>query len=190
MLTQDITMYQADRLKELILQKAVKFGNFQLASGKTAKFYLDLRRVTLDGETANVIAHGVLGVLERIGIPDLVGGMAIGADPITASTITVAWQCGIPLRGFIVRKEAKTHGMGQMVEGPFEHDDRAVILEDVVTTGGSSLKAIEAARAAGLRIDHCICIVDRQQGGEEAMAKIGVKLHSLFKLDELGIDQE
>lgn len=181
-------MYDADRLKELILQKALKFGHFQLASGKTAKYYLDLRRVTLDGEGANVVAHGVLGLLEQCGIPDLVGGMAIGADPITAATITCAWQCGIPLRGFIVRKEAKTHGTTQLVEGPFQHADRAIILEDVVTSGGSSLKAIESARAAGLQIEHCIAVVDRLQGGAAAMAQVGIRLHSLFTIEDLGID--
>lgn len=182
-------MYQKERLKELIRAKALKFGNFHLASGKTAKFYLDCRRVTLDGEGANEIARGILGILTRIGMPDLVGGMAIGSDPITAAVITCAWQSGIPLRGFIVRKEAKGHGTGQLVEGPIQNGDRAVILEDVVTSGGSSLAAIEHARAAGLVVEHCITIVDRQQGATEKFAQLGVTLHALFDLDDLGISE-
>jgi orotate phosphoribosyltransferase len=182
-------MYQKERLKELIRTKALKFGNFQLASGKTAKFYLDCRRVTLDGEGANEVAYGVLGILTKIGMPDLVGGMAIGADPITAAVITCAWQSGIPLRGFIVRKEPKGHGTGQLVEGPFQHAERAVVLEDVVTSGGSSLAAIEHARTAGLVVEHCIAIVDRQQGAAAKFAQVGITLHSLFDLDDLGISE-
>ncbi len=180
--------YQKNRLIELVHELALKTGEFQLASGQTASFYLDCRKLTLSGEGANQVALGMLEVLDRTGFPDAVGGMAIGADPITAAVVTVGWQQGRPLRGFIVRKESKTHGTGQMVEGPIRPGDQAVIVEDVVTTGGSSIRAIELARAAGLEINRCVAIIDRQQGGAEKLAAHGVTLHSLLNLSDLGIE--
>lgn len=181
--------YNRERLIELIKERALKFGDFTLASGKKASFYLDCRKLTLDGEGANQIASGMLEVLES-NPPVFVGGMAIGADPITGAVITCGWQRGIPLKGFIVRKEAKQHGSRNMVEGPIQSGGSAVILEDVVTTGGSSLLAIERARAAGLEIDTAIAIIDRQQGAAERFAEVGVKLHSLLTIADLGISQE
>ena len=115
-------------------KNALKFGDFTLASGKKASYYLDCRKLTLDSEAANVIAQGILETLAD-DLPDCVGGMAIGADPITAAVITCAWQQKNPLKGFIVRKEAKQHGTGQQVEGPVEPGQRAVMVEDVITTG-------------------------------------------------------
>lgn len=178
--------YDRQRLVELIKRDALKFGDFTLASGKKANFYLDCRKLTLDGEGANQIAAGMLEVIAP-NPPKLVGGMAIGADPITGSVITCAWQQGIPLKGFIVRKIAKEHGTGNMVEGPIQQGDSAVILEDVVTTGGSSLLAIERAREAGLVIDRAIAIVDRQQGAAEKFAEVGVELHALLTISDLGV---
>lgn len=181
------TGYQKNRLIELVGELALARGEFRLASGQMASFYLDCRRLALSGEGANQIAAGMLDLLETTGYPDAVGGMAIGADPITAAIITVGWQRGLDLRGFIVRREAKAHGAGKTVEGPIRPGDRAVMVEDVVTTGGSSLLAIEHARAAGLVVDRCFAIIDRQQGAAEKFAAVGVGLHSLLTLDELGI---
>ncbi len=179
--------FEQSKLIELIQDHALEFGDFQLASGKSAKFYLDCRRLTLSGEGANHVALGMIGRLED-DWPDAVGGMAIGADPITAAVITVAWQQGKkPLKGFIVRKEAKTHGMGRQVEGPIKAGDRAVILEDVVTTGGSSVKAIEFARQAGLVVDRVIAIIDRLEGAAQRFESIGVTFDALVTLDELGL---
>lgn len=179
--------YSSARLTELIRAQALKFGEFRLASGKTASFYLDCRKLTLDGEGANQIAAGMIEVLKSTGWPDCVGGMAIGADPITAALITCAWQLRMPLRGFIVRKEPKAHGTGQQVEGPIRAGDRAVIVEDVVTSGGSSLKAIQYARDAGLQVDRCLAIIDRQQGAGEAFSQVGVTLHALLTAEQLGL---
>lgn len=180
------TVYDKSNLISLIKQHALRLGEFTLASGKTANFYLDCRKLTLTGEGANIIAAGMLDLI-RQDIPDAVGGMAIGADPITAAVTTCAWQQDIDLRGFIVRKEAKAHGTGQQVEGPVKAGDKAIIVEDVVSTGGSSIKAIERAREFGLVIEQAISVVDRQLGGGENLAKIGVKLTSLVSLDELEI---
>lgn len=180
-------MYDRQALIDLIKEKALEFGDFTLASGKKAKFYLDCRRVTLDSKGANLIAAGIL---ERIGDawPDAVGGMAVGADPITGAVITLAGQGPQPLRGFIVRKEAKAHGKGRDVEGPVKPGDRVVIVEDVVTTGGSSLLAIEKVEAAGMTVQGVIAIVDRLEGGAEAFAAKGYKLETLLTIRDLGID--
>ncbi len=179
-------MYDQQRLIELVKQHALRFGDFTLASGKKASYYLDCRKLTLDSEGANVIAQGIL---ETMGdnLPDAVGGMAIGADPITAAVITCGWQSGKPLKGFIVRKEAKTHGTGQQVEGPIESGQTAVMMEDVVTTGGSSLKAIEYARAFGLKVDRIIAIVDRGENSAEIFDDVGVKFTSLLHVNDLGV---
>ena len=129
------------------------------------------------------------GILETLGddLPDAVGGMAIGADPITAAVITVAWQQKKPLKGFIVRKEAKGHGTGQQVEGPIESGQRAVMMEDVITTGGSSLRAIEHAREFGLVVDRLVTIVDRGENSAEIFDKVGVKFTSLLHVSDLGV---
>jgi len=134
-------VYDKQALIALIRDKALEFGDFTLASGKKASYYLDCRKVTLDSAGANLIAEGILELLADAW-PDAVGGMAVGADPITAAVLTVAGRQGRSLRGFIVRKEAKTHGKGRDVEGPVRAGDKVVIVEDVVTTGGSSLLAI------------------------------------------------
>jgi len=122
-----IALYDRDRLIQLVKDHALKFGDFTLASGKKASFYLDCRKLTLDGESANVIAAGMLDVMGD-DLPDAVGGMAIGADPISAAVITVAWQQQKNIKGFIVRKQAKEHGTQQMVEGPVESGQRVVIV--------------------------------------------------------------
>ena len=180
-------MYSEEALIEIVRELALKFGEFKLASGKIGKYYLDCRRVTLDSRGANLVAAGMLELLGD-DLPDAVGGMAIGADPITGAVITLAGQQGHRLKGFIVRKESKEHGTGQDVEGPIEKGDRAYILEDVVTTGGSSLKAIEKAEQAGLKIEGVIAIVDRLAGGEETFQKAGYPFRSLLTIRDLGIE--
>lgn len=179
--------YDRSALIALVREQALKFGDFTLASGKKAKFYLDCRKVTLDSRGAVQIAEGILELLGN-DLPDAIGGMAIGADPITAAVITVAGQRGIRLKGFIVRKEAKTHGTGKDVEGPVQAGDSAIIVEDTVTTGGSSLAAIEKAEAAGLKVRGVIAIVDRLEGGAEAFAQRGVQLRTLLTVRDFGIE--
>lgn len=180
-------MYDKQALRALILAKALKFGDFTLASGKKASFYLDCKQVTLDSQGAKSIGEGIF---EALGSPppDAVGGMSIGADPITASVVTIAGIRGVNLVGFMVRKEAKGHGTNRYLEGPVQPGQRAVIVEDVVTTGGSSLLAIERAREFGLSVTRVIAIVDRLQGAAEAFEKIGCPLTSLFTIRDFGID--
>ncbi len=183
----DAITYDRTQLIKLVHEKALEFGEFTLASGEKASFYLDCRRLTLDGEGANVIAAGILDLLKD-DMPDAVGGMAIGADPISAAVITLAWQNGSSLRGFIVRKEAKGHGTGRQVEGPVAAGDCVVMVEDVVTTGGSSLRAIEAARAFGLKVDRLIAIVDRGCDSARVFGDVDVRFESLLHVDQLELD--
>lgn len=182
-------MYDRQALIALVQETALEHGDFTLASGKKAKFYLDCRKLTLDSRGANLIADGILELLGDQ-LPDAVGGMAVGADPITGAVITVAGRTGRRLRGFIVRKEAKAHGKGRDVEGPVRAGDRVVIVEDVVTTGGSSLLAIEKAEAAGLKVEGVIAIIDRLEGGAEAFASRGYQLRTLLTIRDLGIQPE
>jgi orotate phosphoribosyltransferase len=180
-------MYDKQALIEVIREKALEFGDFTLASGKKATYYLDCRKVTLDSAGALLVAQGILELLGG-DLPDAVGGMAIGADPITAAVITTAAANGKSLSGFIVRKEAKGHGKGRDVEGPVSAGQSVVIVEDVVTTGGSSLKAIEKVEAAGLKVLGVIAIIDRLEGGREAFATRGYELTTLLTIRDFGID--
>ncbi|HIA18486.1 MAG TPA: orotate phosphoribosyltransferase [Planctomycetes bacterium] len=183
-------VFDREALIELMREKkALEFGNFTLASGKQASFYLDCRKITLDSKGVNLVAAGML---DKLGddLPDAVGGMAIGADPITAAVIMLSGQQNRPLKGFIVRKEAKAHGKGQAVEGPVQPGERVVILEDVVTTGGSSLQAIEQAEAFGLQVEGIIAIIDRLEGGAQAFQQRGYQLESLLTVRDFGIDPE
>jgi len=179
-------MYDKQALAALIRETALQFGEFTLASGKKASYYLDCRKVTLDSRGAKLIGAGMLEVL-RSDMPQLVGGMAIGADPITAAILTLAGVEGLPLRGVLVRKEPKQHGTGKYVEGPFEPGEELVIVEDVVTTGGSSLLAIERCEAAGLNVRRVLAIVDRLEGGREAFSKRGYELTTLLTIEDFGI---
>jgi orotate phosphoribosyltransferase len=182
-------MYDKILLRSMIMEKALKFGDFTLASGKRAKYYLDCRQITLDSAGAKLIGEGFLELLQRDNaLPQAVGGMVIGADPITAAIITVAAFRNVPLKGFMVRKQSKGHGTDQFVEGPIVAGDHAVIVEDVVTTGGSSLEAAERVKAVGGIVDGAVAIIDRLEGGAEAFAEKGYTLRSLFTVRDFGIE--
>jgi orotate phosphoribosyltransferase len=182
-------MYDREALKQLLSTKALKFGDFTLASGKKASYYLDCRQITLDSQGARLIGAGMLELLAG-NMPDLVGGMAIGADPITAAILTLAGTQNLALRGVMVRKEAKQHGTGRLVEGPFKSGESVAIVEDVVTTGGSSLLAIERCEAAGLKVQRVLAIIDRLEGGREAFAQRAYELTTLFTIQDFGIRPE
>ena len=182
-------MYDRDALIALVRQQALRFGDFTLASGKKASFYLDCRQVTLDSVGARLIGEAMLDLLAGE-LPNAVGGMSMGADPIVGAIVTIAGVRNLPLKGFLVRKEAKGHGTQKFVEGPVASGDRVVIVEDVVTTGGSSLLAIERAEAVGLKVERVLAIIDRLEGGREAFAARGYKLESLLTIRDFGIDPQ
>lgn len=181
----------SQQLIEAFETKALQRGSFVLASGKTASFYLDGKQVVLDAAGAMLVGRAVLARLQELGpLPDAVGGMSIGADPITAAVVTMAGVAGLPLKGFMIRKEPKGHGLGRYVEGPVKAGDRVVILEDVVTTGGSSLVAIERAVEFGLQVERVVTLVDRLAGGADAFAAKGVPLDAMLTIRDLGINPD
>ena len=186
-----LTHYDKSKLIELVKQESLRVGSFTLASGRTASYYLDCRCVTLHPQGANQIALGILAEMSQWGwLPQAVGGMAIGADPITAAIVTIAGQRDQSLRGFMVRKEPKGHGTGQQVEGPVEPGQSVVIVEDVITSGGSAIKAAEICRAFGLNVLGVIAVVDRLAGGEKAFAAAGLSLKTLLTIRDLGLQPE
>ena len=183
--------YNRDALIDLLRSESLQLGEFTLASGKKASYYLDCRKITLHPKGANLIAEGMLEVMRQSGpLPDAVGGMAIGADPITASIVTLAGQQDLPIKGFMVRKEPKGHGTGKQIEGPVVPGQRVVIVEDVITSGGSALKAVDVAIDFGLQVERVIAIIDRLAGGEAAFAAKGSPLTTLTTIRDFGIEPE
>ncbi len=189
-------MYDKQQLMALVRQKSLKFGQFTLASGRKATYYLDGKQVTLDPTGARLVGEGMLDLLGGttmasgavLSMPAAIGGMSIGADPITAAVVTMSAVRGTPLMGFMVRKEPKGHGTNQYLEGPVEPGMTAVIVEDVVTTGGSSLLAIDRAEQFGLKIVGVAAIIDRMEGGAEAFTGRGYPFASLLSIRDFGIE--
>ncbi len=174
-----------------IAERAVRRGRFTLASGRQASFYIDAKQVVLEAHGAMLVGRAILERLQSLGpLPDAVGGMAIGADPITAAVVTMAGVAEVSLRGFMVRKEPKGHGLQRYVEGPVEPGQRVVIVEDVVTTGGSSLMAIDRAIEFGLVVERLVTVIDRLAGGREALAARGIAMESLVTIRDLGIEPD
>jgi orotate phosphoribosyltransferase len=177
--------YDSAELLRLIREFAYQEGDFTLASGAQAKFYLDCRRLTLHPRGLVQVVAGLYELLERDGLPDAVGGMAIGADPLTAGLVHRAGLGGVDMLGFMVRKEPKSHGTGKQVEGPVLPGYKVVVVEDVVTSGGSSVKAIQAAQEFGLVVQKVIAIVDRQAGGRESFEQLGIPFEALVTLEQI-----
>jgi orotate phosphoribosyltransferase len=175
----------------IVEAKALKRGTFRLASGREASFYLDAKQVVLDAHGAMLVGRAILERLHSLGpLPAAVGGMSIGADPITSAVVTMAGVEGLPLKGFMVRKEPKDHGTKKYVEGPVVPGQRVVIVEDVTTTGGSSLLAIDRVHEFGLIVERVVTVIDRLAGAKEAFAARGIPLESLVTIRDLGIEPE
>ena len=159
-------------------------GDFTLASGKKSSFYFDSKKTTLRPEGAHLTASEMLQLMSDRGIEaDAIGGLTLGADPIVCPIAAMSYGMGKPLRAFIVRKEAKEHGTARQIEGDLEPHSRLVVVDDVVTTGGSTLKAIAAVEQAGHEVVAVLCIVDREQGGAEALSSW--PFFSLFTRSEI-----
>ncbi|MEE9284286.1 MAG: orotate phosphoribosyltransferase [Dehalococcoidia bacterium] len=176
-----------ERLKELIQQKAVLRGSFTLASGEKSSYYFDGRRVTHDAEGVALLGAIVADLLKGTDV-EAVGGPATGANPIVTATQLAAYREGRPLSGFFVRSEKKGHGTDRLVEGclPERRGARVVIVDDVVTTGGSLRRAIEAVEAQGCVVAKVVVLVDRRQGGCEALRAQGYDVEALFEADAQG----
>jgi orotate phosphoribosyltransferase len=175
------------RLAELIKQHALRFGDFTLASGQKSTYFIDGKLVSLQAEGLYCLSRCILDMLAGVDV-DAVGGMSIGADPITGGVVALAGAIGQPLIGFLVRKEQKDHGTRKQVEGPVPDGARVVMLEDVVTTGGSTLQAIAAMeREKKAQIVKVIAMVDRLQGARENLGAAGYELEAIFTIEELGV---
>ena len=162
---------ERERLRELLTRHSLMFGEFTLASGRTSRYYFDSKKTTLLPEGAYLAAREVLRTIRSRGIgAEAIGGLTLGADPIVCPVAALSYLEGPPLRAFIVRKEAKGHGTERRIEGNLEPGCRVIILDDVVTTAGSTLRAIEAAETAGYKVAAVICLVDREEGGAEKLA--------------------
>ena len=174
------------RLARLLKEKSYLEGEFTLSSGLKSDYYFDCRQSSLHPEGAWLMGR-LLAELAKPLAPDGIGGMTMGADPLITAVSLAAREQGLCWPGLIVRKESKKHGTAGAVEGlgNFSPGQRVVMLEDVVSTGGSVLKGCEHLRAAGLTVRDVCCVLDREQGGREALRGIGCALHSLFTRPEL-----
>jgi len=174
-----------DALFALFSHLSFQQGDFVLSSGKRATFYMDGRMTTLSAEGSRLIGEILFERIAPLGI-SAVGGLTLGADPIvSAITLTSALK-GEPINGFLIRKEAKGHGTGRQVEGHLKPGDRVVLVEDVITTGGSFIKAVEAIRNSvpDVEIVALFALVDRNEGASEALSPLGIPVHTLFPIQQ------
>lgn len=179
-------MYDRARLMSLFRERALKFGEFTLVSGKKSSYYLDGKQITLHAEGLRLVSEGLLDLLAGVEF-DAVGGMSIGADPIIGGLLVVAAERGRKLDGFLVRKEAKGHGTGRFIEGPVQPGARVVIIDDVVTTGGSSLQAADRVTEFGCKVVQVVGICDRMEGGPANFAARGLPFKALLTIQDFGI---
>ncbi|MCO5143960.1 MAG: orotate phosphoribosyltransferase [Oligoflexia bacterium] len=176
------------RLVQIIKEKSYREGDFTLASGKKSKFYLDVKETSLDPEGAHLIGKMMVELIQQKKLPvRAVGGLTLGADPLATAVSMSGFDHGLSLPAYIVRKQPKEHGTSLWVEGAksFQKGWDLIVLEDVVTTGGSSIKAVEKVREAGFKVESIITVVDRLEGGRECIEKEGVRLFSLCDLQEI-----
>ena len=169
-------------LLELLKTYAYKKGEFKLASGKTSEHYVNCKPVTLTGRGLTLTSLLMLKEVDT----QVVAGLTLGADPLVSGVALVSALDSRMVNALIVRKEAKGHGTQAWIEGLLPPEGiKVTVLEDVVTTGGSAIKAAEKLRDAGYVVDRVVAIVDRQEGGSDAMKEVGLELKSLFTLEEL-----
>lgn len=173
-------------LVSLLAERSARRGSFTLASGKQSSLYIDARLTTMSPE--GLVLIGPLG-LDALGSArwavDAVGGLTLGADPIAYAISYASAHTASPVRAFTVRKEAKSHGTGKLIEGPFKEGDRVAIVEDVITTGSSAARATEAVRAAGGVVAGVLALVDREEGGRETLEGMGLRVLSLTTASEI-----
>jgi orotate phosphoribosyltransferase len=175
-----------ERLLALLLERSFRLGDFVLSSGARSPYYVDARTTTTHAEGQAVVGRLGLAVLRAAGLhPAAVGGLTLGADPVAYAIAHASWLAGDPVHAFTVRKEPKAHGTGKRVEGCFAPGDEVVVIEDTVTTGGSALKAIQAVEAAAGKVLAVLALVDREEGGREAIETAGYPVHVLARVSEL-----
>ncbi len=183
-------MYISDRelLRTIILEHSLKRGDFTLTSGKKSNVYLDCKNTTLHPEGAYLCGRLFYDMILNEGLDIYgIGGITLGADPIVTSISLISQIEGNPIPAFIIRKEKKGHGTGSWIEGKGNIlvNSEVALVEDVVTTGGSLIKAIKRTKEEGFKVVMTMTIVDREEGGDEAILDMGLPLYSIFKMSEL-----
>lgn len=176
------------QLAELLCTHSLREGRFELASGEVSDIYVDVKATSLTGRGADLIGGLFCDIITSlVPRPKAIGGLTLGADPLVTAAALNAFHRGLDLDAIIVRKQIKSHGTSQAVEAPptLDAGDAVVAVDDVVTTGASTLAVIASMRKAGFVVDHALCVVDRQAQGAQALLAEGVTLHSLFTLQEL-----
>jgi orotate phosphoribosyltransferase len=175
-----------DRLRDLLRARSLRRGDFVLASGARSSYYIDARTTTMSGQGQLLMGRLGLATIDAAGWnPGLVGGLTLGADPVAYAIAHAAARAGRELDAFTVRKEAKAHGTSRRIEGPFRAGPSVVVVEDVVTTGDSALRAIEAVLEAGGRVAGALALVDREEAGRARLEEAGYRLVALFTTSEL-----
>jgi len=172
------------RLLNLLKDKALLFGTFILGSGKESSYYLDERVVTLSSEGAYLTAKVMLDMLKEVKF-DAIGGMTLAADPIVSAISVISYIDGKPINGFIVRKESKGHGTGKIIEGSTIKGLKVVIVDGTMTTGASVLKTINVVKNEGGEVVKVLVLIDRLEGGKEALQSKGYDVASVFTRDDL-----
>jgi orotate phosphoribosyltransferase len=175
-----------ERLIALLAEKSVLFGEFTLASGRRSEFYIDARLSTMSPEGLRLIGEAGRDALARSGWNvDAIGGLTMGADPIAYAIAYASADSAKPLRAFAVRKEPKLHGTGKRVEGPFGKGDVVAVIEDVITSGGSALSAIDAVHAEGGTVAGVLALLDREEGGVEKIEARGAQVIALTSASDV-----
>ena len=179
-------MTYRDQLKHLLLKRSVRFGSFTLSSGGSSTYYIDARRTTMSAEGQVLVGRVGYEIVSQSGLePTHLGGLTMGADPISYAIAHRSHLEGHPLDGFSVRKEAKHHGTGNRIEGGLGPSSRCLVIEDTLTTGKSTLSAVEALREHGVTVVGVLALVDRSDNAEELFREIGLPLLSFFPVKEL-----
>jgi len=184
-MTEDLQALRKE-LHALLYARSFQFGDFVLRSGRRSDFYFDGKQVTLQGRGLYLVSRLILQRVRELDGITAVGGMTLGADPIASGVAALSGMEGAqPLDAFIVRKEVKDHGTGKPIEGPaLQPGQRVVLVEDTITTGGALLQALDRVAETGAEVVEAIVIVDREEGGREALAERGVDLHALYRRSE------
>lgn len=177
-----------ERLRLLLLKRSVQLGDFTLASGQHSSYYIDCRPSTMSAEGMGLIGRLAWRAIRETGWrPKAAGGLTMGADPVAYAIAGASWDSDLVIDAFSVRKEAKDHGTGRAIEGNFSPGDPVVVVEDVITTGGSAQKAIAAVEGAGGKVLGVLAVVDREQGGRTVLEGEGREVVALITSKELGL---
>ena len=172
-----------DKLLTIITEQSYKEGKFILVSGKESNYYLDGKMTSLDAEGGTIISVLFLRMLKND--VTAIGGISVGADPLSSGVSQIGYLLGKKVNAFYVRKEPKKHGTSKWIEGPLKASEKVAILEDVVTTGGSSQRAIEKVTEFGCKVEQVLALVDRNEGGREAFKNLNIDYKFLFDINEV-----